>query len=206
MRALLAKKIGMTRMFAENGTATAVTLLQTGPNVVVQIKTKDKDGYEAIQLGIGTRREKNLSKPVLGHLKKAGAKPVARLGEIAIESLEGITLGQQISPEMFKVGEKVDVVGTSKGLGFQGTVRRHNFSGGPQTHGQSDRLRAPGSVGASSYPSRTFKGQRMAGRMGGDRVTAKNLRIMLVDAENQVIGVEGSVPGKNNTWVKIRKK
>ncbi len=206
MRALLAKKIGMTRMFAENGTATAVTLLQTGPNVVVQIKTKDKDGYEAIQLGIGTRREKNLSKPVLGHLKKAGAKPVAKLGEIAIESLEGITLGQQISPEMFKVGEKVDVVGTSKGLGFQGTVRRHNFSGGPQTHGQSDRLRAPGSVGASSYPSRTFKGQRMAGRMGGDRVTAKNLRIMLVDAENQVIGVEGSVPGKNNTWVKIRKK
>lgn len=206
MKALLAKKIGMTRLFQENGTALPVTLLHTGPNVVVQIKTKANDGYDAVQVGLGPRREKSLSQPVLGHLKKAGVKPVARLGEIQLESMDGIAVGQEIKADLFQVGEIVDVIGTSKGLGFQGTVRRHKFAGGPVTHGQSDRLRAPGSVGASSYPSRTFKGQRMAGRMGGERVTVRNIKVVLVDTETNVIGVMGAVPGKNNTWVKIRKK
>lgn len=206
MKALLAKKIGMTRLFQENGTALPVTLLHTGPNVVVQIKTKTNDGYDAVQVGLGPRREKSLSQPVLGHLKKAGVKPVARLGEIQLESMDGIAVGQEIKADLFQVGEIVDVIGTSKGLGFQGTVRRHKFAGGPVTHGQSDRLRAPGSVGASSYPSRTFKGQRMAGRMGGERVTVRNIKVVLVDTETNVIGVMGAVPGKNNTWVKIRKK
>ncbi len=206
MKALLAKKIGMTRLFQENGTALPVTLLHTGPNVVVQIKTKANDGYDAVQVGLGARREKSLTKPVLGHLKKAGVKPVARLGEIQLESMDGIAVGQEIKPDLFQVGEIVDVIGTSKGLGFQGTVRRHKFAGGPVTHGQSDRLRAPGSVGASSYPSRTFKGQRMAGRMGGERVTVRNIKVVLVDTETNVIGVMGAVPGKNNTWVKIRKR
>jgi large subunit ribosomal protein L3 len=206
MKAMLAKKIGMTRLFQENGTAVPVTLLHTGPNVVVQIKTKANDGYDALQVGLGSRRAKNVSKSVLGHLEKAKLKPFARLGEIAVENLEGVAVGQEIKPDVFKVGEIVDVIGTSKGLGFQGTVRRHGFAGGPKTHGQSDRMRAPGSVGASSYPSRTFKGQRMAGRMGGDRVTVKNVKVALVDVENSVIGVMGAVPGKNNSWVKIRKK
>ncbi len=203
---MLAKKIGMTRLFQENGTAVPVTLLHTGPNVVVQIKTKANDGYDALQVGLGSRRAKNVSKSVLGHIEKAKLKPFARLGEIAVENLEGIAVGQEIKPDVFQVGEIVDVIGTSKGLGFQGTVRRHGFAGGPKTHGQSDRMRAPGSVGASSYPSRTFKGQRMAGRMGGDRVTVKNIKVVLVDVESSVIGVMGAVPGKNNSWVKIRKK
>ena len=206
MRAFLARKVGMTRIFSENGAAHAVTLLDASPNVVVQIKTKDKEGYDAVQVGFGTRRAKNVSKPVLGHLKKAGLNPFAKLGEIPVETLEGVTVGQQIKADIFTVGEIVDVIGTSKGLGFQGVVRRYHFGGGPVSHGQSDRLRAPGSVGASSYPSRTFKGQRMAGRMGGDRVTSKNMKIMLVDMEHNVIGIAGAIPGRNNSFVKIRKK
>lgn len=206
MRALLAKKVGMTRIFAENGSAYAVTLLDASPNIIVQVKTKDNDGYEAVQVGYGSRRAKTVNKPMLGHLKKANQQPFAKVGEIAVETLEGVAVGQEVKADIFKVGEIVDIIGVSKGLGFQGVIRRHNFGGGPVTHGQSDRLRAPGSVGASSYPSRTFKGQRMAGRMGGDRVTVRNMKILLVDMEHNVIGVEGAVPGKNNSFVKIRKK
>jgi large subunit ribosomal protein L3 len=205
MDALLAKKIGMSRFFAANGRAVAVTILEAGPNVVVQIKTKEKEGYSALQLGFGSRRQKSTTKPLAGHVKKANIDPVARLGEVRVDSTDSYQVGQVFKADIFKVGEKVDVISTSKGLGFQGTVRRHGFAGGPKTHGQSDRLRAPGSVGSSSYPSRVFKGMRMAGRMGGDRVTAKNLKIFMVDAEKNIIAVQGSVPGKNNTYVRIRK-
>jgi len=159
-----------------------------------------------VQLGFGKKSEKSTSKPLAGHFKRAGQKPFARLGEVRMDSLEGIEVGQQVGVDIFSVGEKVDVISTSKGLGFQGVVRRHNFSGGPKTHGQSDRLRAPGSVGASSYPSRTFKGTRMAGRMGGDTTTVRNLQVVLVDPESQIIAVRGAVPGKKNTYVRIRKK
>jgi large subunit ribosomal protein L3 len=206
MNALLGRKLGMSRLFTAKGAAVAVTLLQAGPNVVVQIKKKDKEGYDAVQLGFGTRSEKATNKPLAGHYKRAGQKPFAHLREVRLDSVEGIEIGQQVGVDLFAIGEKVDVVSVSKGLGFQGVMRRHNFAGGQKTHGQSDRMRAPGSVGASSYPSRTFKGTRMAGRMGGDTKTTKNLVIMMIDPESQIIAVKGAVPGKKNTYVRIRKK
>jgi large subunit ribosomal protein L3 len=206
MNALLGRKLGMSRLFNAKGAAIAVTLLEAGPNVVVQIKKKNKDGYDAVQLGFGKKSEKSTNKPLAGHFKRAGQKPFAHLREVRLDSVEGIEVGQQVGVDLFVVGEKVDVVSTSKGLGFQGVVRRYHFAGGPKTHGQSDRLRAPGSVGASSYPSRTFKGTRMAGRMGGDTTTIKNLLVVMVDPESQIIAVRGAVPGKKNTYVRIRKK
>ncbi len=206
MNALLGRKLGMSRLFNEKGIAVTVTLLEAAPNVVVQIKKKDSEGYEAVQLGFGNKKEKTTTKPLLGHFKRAGVKPFARLGEVRLDSVEGIQLGQVFGVDVFRVGEKVDVISVSKGLGFQGVVRLHHFRGGPQTHGQSDRLRAPGSVGASSYPSRTFKGTRMAGRMGGNTTTVKNLQVVLVDPETNIIAVRGAVPGKKNTFVRIRKK
>jgi len=196
----------MSRLFDAKGAAIAVTLLEAGPNVVVQIKKKDREGYDSVQLGFGKKSEKSTNKPLAGHFKRAGQKPFAYLREVRLDSVEGIKVGQQVGVDLFAVGEKVDVVSISKGLGFQGVVRRHNFAGGPKTHGQSDRLRAPGSVGASSYPSRTFKGTRMAGRMGGDTKTTKNLLVVMVDPESQIIAVRGAVPGKKNTYVRIRKK
>jgi large subunit ribosomal protein L3 len=206
MNALLAKKIGMSRLFAANGAAVAVTLLEAGPNVVVQIKTKAKEGYDALQIGFGKRTEKATNKPLLGHLKKANVGPVHQLSEVRVDSTEGIQLGQVFKADIFAVGEMVDVTAVSKGLGFQGVVRKYGFAGGPQTHGQSDRLRAPGSIGSSSYPSRVFKGTRMAGRMGGEKTTVKNLKVFLVDPENNLIALEGAVPGKKNTFVRIRKR
>jgi large subunit ribosomal protein L3 len=206
MKALIGKKIGMTRIFSEDGNAHPVTLIQTGANVVVQVKSEEVDGYNAVQLGYGVRNSKRLSKPLTGHFKRAGVNPVQKLSEVRIDSIEDVKQGQEVKADIFRVGEKVDVVGISKGLGFQGTVRRHGFGGGPKTHGQSDRWRAPGSIGQSSYPSRVFKGLRMAGKMGNERVTVRNLRVILVDAEKGVIGLRGAVPGKKNSLVKIRKK
>lgn len=196
----------MSRLFAPNGAAVAVTILEAGPNVVVQIKTKAKEGYDALQVGFGKRTEKATNKPLMGHLKKAKLAPVARLEEVRVDSTEGIQLGQVFKADLFVAGELVDVTSISKGLGFQGTVRRHGFAGGPKTHGQSDRLRAPGSIGASSYPSRVFKGTRMAGRMGGDKTTVKNLKVFMVDPEKNIIALQGAVPGRNNSYVRIRKK
>lgn len=206
MNALLGKKIGMTRLFAEDGTAVPVTLLLAGPNVVVQVKTKDKDGYDAVQIGFGKKNEKACSKPLLGTFNKANVAPLARVGEVRLDSTEGFEAGQQIGVGIFKVGQKVHVTSISKGLGFQGGVRRHGFHGGPKTHGQSDRWRAPGSIGQSSYPSRVFKGIRMAGRMGNKQVTVKNLAVFMVDEEHNVIAVRGAVPGKKNSYVRITRK
>jgi large subunit ribosomal protein L3 len=206
MNALLGKKIGMTRLFADDGSAVPVTLLQTGPNVVVQVKTRTKDGYDAVQLGVGSKSERSCSKPLLGTFAKAKIKPPAYLAEVRVDSTEGIACGQVVGAGVFKVGDKVDITGTGKGLGFQGGVRRHGFAGGSKTHGQSDRWRAPGSIGQSSSPSRVFKGLRMAGRMGGRQVTARKLAVFMVDEENDVIAVRGSVPGKRHTYVKITKR
>ncbi len=206
MKALIGKKIGMTRIFSENGDAHPVTIVQTGANVIVQVKSEATDGYNALQIGYGERKAKRVGKPAAGHFKRAGVKPTFTLSEVRVDSVDDFKSGQELKADIFKVGERVDVVGVSKGLGFQGAVRRHGFGGGSKTHGQSDRWRAPGSIGQSSYPSRVFKGLRMAGKMGNEQVTVKNVRVIMVDAEKGLIGLRGAVPGKKNSLVKIRKK
>lgn len=206
MQGLISKKIGMTRLFDESGNAIAVTVLQTGPCDVIQIKTKEKDGYSAVQLGFGDRKEKKTSKPQAGHFAKAKVGPKKILKEFRDFDLdESLKVGDTLTVDLFSVGEIVKVTGISKGKGFAGGVKRHNFRGGPRSHGQSDRHRAPGSLGQSSYPSRVFKGMRMAGRMGGERVTVKNIEVVKVDASNNILLVKGAVPGANNSIVLIRK-
>jgi large subunit ribosomal protein L3 len=203
MKGILGKKLGMTQIFDENGAVIPVTLIEAGPCFVTQKKTKDSDGYNAIQLGFGDVPEKRLTQPANGHLKKAGVPPVKYLREFQVDNPETYAEGQQIDVSVFTVGDKVDITGTSKGKGFAGVVKRHHFAGGPKTHGQSDRLRAPGSVGAGSTPGRIFKGIRMAGHMGNERVTVQNLRVALVDPEKNLIGIKGAVPGSKNGLVII---
>ncbi len=192
----------MTRVFREDGEAIPVTVIEAGPNVVVQQITEEKHGYNALQVGFGERAERLFNKPQLGHFAKASVAPARVLREIRYEG--DIKVGDSLTVEMFKEGEVVDVTGISKGLGFQGVIRRHGFSGGQKTHGQSDRMRAPGSIGQASTPSRVFKGVRMAGRMGGDKVTALGLDVVRVVPEKNLILVRGSVPGKNGSLVKVR--
>lgn len=202
MRELYGIKLGMTRVFGENGEAVGVTVIEVKPLPVVQVKTRAKDGYDAVQLGFGERRKNLFRKPLLGHF--GDLTPTRYLKEVRLESPTELKRGDHVTVDIFKPGDRVDVIGTSKGLGFQGAVRRHGFGGGPKTHGQSDRWRAPGSVGASSYPSRTFRGQRMAGRMGGARVSAINLRVVGVQPEQNIILLRGAVPGKERSVVRIR--
>lgn len=203
MKELIGKKLGMTRVFEEDGTSLPVTVIEAGPNVVVSLRNKEEHGYEAAQIGFGERREGLFNKPEAGHFKKAGIKPTRVLREIAFEG--ELQVGDTLSADLFAAGEKVDVSGLSKGLGFQGVMRRHGFSGGQRTHGQKDRERAPGSIGQSSTPSRVFKGMKMGGRTGGDLVSAIGLRVVRVVAEKNLVLVKGSVPGKKGTLVKIRK-
>jgi large subunit ribosomal protein L3 len=205
MKTLFGRKIGMTRIFLDDGNAVPVTVIKAGPCPVVQIKTEAESGYNAVQLGFEEIRETLVSMPLKGHYARSKKDPRRFLREVRVDDVEGIELGKEYRVDIFNVGDKVSVSGASKGLGFMGTVRRHGFAGGPKTHGQSDRLRAPGSIGQSSYPSRVFKGTRMAGRMGGDMVTVKNLTVVKVDADNNLICVRGAVPGKNRTFLKIRK-
>jgi large subunit ribosomal protein L3 len=206
MRAILGKKLGMTRVYDEAGNSIAATVIEAGPCLVTQIKSIEKDGYEAIQVGFGKKKEKHITKPVLGFLKKNGFEPFEVLKELRdFESKEPLKLGDEIKADIFIAGERVDVTGISKGKGFAGVVKRHHFSGGPKTHGQSDRTRAPGSLGQSSYPSRVYKGMRMAGRLGGSQVTMQDLKIVRVDAANNIILVRGNVPGAKNGIVLIRK-
>lgn len=206
MSGLLGKKLGMTNVFDETGNSISVTVIEAGPCSVTAIKTKDKDGYEALQLGFGERREKVVTKPMKGHYAKAGVKPAEILREFEGFEITSYKLGDLINVEkVFEVGDRISVSGTSKGKGFQGVVKRHHFGGGLVTHGQSDRLRAPGSVGSSSYPSRTFKGLRMAGRMGGKRSTQKNLKVVRLIPDSNLILVEGSVPGPTNGYLEIWK-
>ena len=206
MSALIGKKIGMTRIFSEQGKAIPVTVVQVGPCYVTQIKTKEHDGYEAVQLGYGLKREKLVTKPVKGHLKKSGAPALRVLKEFRNFKMDGsIKLGAELRASVFAIGDKVAVTGISRGKGFSGGIKRHHFGGGPKTHGQSDRLRAPGSVGQSSYPSRVLKGTRMAGRMGNEQVTVKTLKVVRIDPENNFIMIKGAVPGSRNGIVYIKK-
>ena len=202
MPAILAKKLGMTQRFLEDGRVERVTVLEAGPCPVTAIRTRDVDGYEAVQLGFGAVREKALSKPELGHLKKAGAPPLRTVKEFRDEAGE-LQVGDTVTVEAFEKGQHVKVAGVSKGKGFQGTVKRHNFSRGPVSHG-SHNVRAPGSIGASATPSRVFKGIRGPGRMGGKRVTQKGLTIVeLIPGQNLML-VRGSVPGAKGGTVEVR--
>jgi len=204
MKGIIEKKIGMTSIFEPNGKQTACTIIEAGPCVVTQKKTVDTDGYSALQIAFGEAKEKNTPAAQISHFSKAGTTPKRVVKEMRNCSINK-EVGEAITCEIFAEGEKVSVVGTSKGKGFQGVVRRHGFSGvGEATHGQHDRSRAPGSVGGSSYPSRVFKGMRMAGRMGQDRVKIKALRIVKIFAEKNYILISGSVPGCNGSIVLIQ--
>jgi large subunit ribosomal protein L3 len=203
--AILGKKVGMTSIYNDQGVATPVTVIEAGPCPVVSIRTQERDGYSAIQLGYGTIRENKINKPEAGHFKKAGVTPVRHLKEFRNLDKE-YEIGAEVTVEEFKVGDKVKVSGTSKGRGFQGVVKRHHFAGvGMQTHGQSDRQRHPGSIGSSSYPSRVFKGLRMAGRMGGKKISIRNIQIYDILPERNIILLKGSVPGPKNTLLEIVK-
>lgn len=205
MSGLIGKKIGMTSIFDENGKNIPCTVIEAGPCIVTQVRTKEVDGYEALQLGFDDKTEKHATKADLGHFKKAGTSAKKKVVEFQGFE-EAYKLGDAITVELFNEGEFVDVVGVSKGKGFQGVVKRHGFGGvGQVTHGQHNRLRAPGSVGASSYPSRVFKGMRMAGRTGGDRVTVQNLRVLKVVSDKNLLVVKGAIPGHKNSYVIIQK-
>ena len=205
MSGIIGKKIGMTSLYNADGTAVPCTLIEAGPCVVTQVKTVEKEGYSAIQLGYGEKKEKHTSRPLLGHFKKAGTTPKKKLVEF--KSFEQpLELGAVISTELFVEGDFVDAIGTSKGKGFQGVVKRHGFGGvGGQTHGQHNRGRHPGSIGACSFPSRVFKGLRMAGRTGGNRVKVQNLQVLKVYAEQNLVVVSGSVPGAKGSYVILDK-
>ena len=205
MSGLIGKKVGMTSIFDENGKNVPCTIIEAGPCVVTQVRTKEVDGYEALQLGFDDKAEKRATKAELGHFKKAGTSVKKKVVEF--QGFEDkYKLGDVITVDFFAEGEFVDITGTSKGKGFQGVVRRHGFGGvGQSTHGQHNRLRAPGSVGASSYPSRVFKGMRMAGRMGAEKVTVQNLKVLKVVAEKNLLVVKGCIPGHKNAYVTIHK-
>ena len=202
MPAILAKKLGMTQRFTDEGRVERVTVLEAGPCPVTAIRTPDADGYEAVQLAFGGVREKALSKGELGHLKKAGAPPSRHLAEFRDEAGE-LTVGDTVTVEAFEVGQVVKVAGKAKGKGFQGTIKRHNFSAGPKSHG-SHNVRAPGSIGASATPSRVFKGIRGPGQMGNERVTQKGLEVVDVIADQNLLLLRGSVPGPKGGTVEIR--
>lgn len=205
MSGLIGKKIGMTSIFDENGKNMPCTVIQAGPCVVTQVRTEEKDGYEAVQLGFDDKTEKSATKAEMGHAKKAGTSVKKKVVEFQGFE-EEYKLGDTITVAHFEEGEFVDVTGTSKGKGFQGVVKRHGFAGvGQATHGQHNRLRAPGSIGAASYPARVFKGMRMAGRMGTDTVKVQNLRVLKVVEDQNLLVVKGCVPGHKNAYIKIEK-
>ena len=203
---LIGKKVGMTQLFAADGTVSPATVLKAGPCVIAQVKTATADGYEAVQLGLVEERPARVRKPLAGHFKKAGVPPTRVRREVKVaKGAEAPKAGDQVLVNaVFNNGDRVDVIGVSRGKGFQGVVRRHHFRGGAATHGSMFH-RAPGSIGASSFPSRVVKGMRAAGRMGGDRVTTRNLRVVAVDAENNLLVVHGAVPGAPGNYVIVRK-
>ena len=206
MAGLIGKKVGMTSIFDDKGNNLPCTVISCGPCFVTQVRTEEKDGYNSIQLGFDDKPERNTTKSLKGHFSKAKVEPKRKLVELNFEN-EKYKLGDKIKvDDIFEEGEFVDISGTSKGKGFQGVVKRYNFGGvGQATHGQHNRLRAPGSIGAASYPSRVFKGMRMGGRMGGDRVKVQNLRVLKVDTDNNLLVVKGCVPGAKNSYLIIAK-
>jgi large subunit ribosomal protein L3 len=204
MRGLLGKKIGMTQIFDETGAVVPVTLIEAGPCYVTQIRDSGTDGYTAVQLGFEEIKPRRLTGGQLGHLKRNDLPPLRYLREFRFDLVDEVSEGDKLTVELFTVGDKVDVIGTTKGKGFAGGVKRYGFGGGPRTHGQSDRLRAPGSHGATSTPGRVFKGSRGPGHMGSVRVTSQNLLVALVDTERNLIGVRGSVPGPRGGLVMVK--
>jgi large subunit ribosomal protein L3 len=202
---MIGKKVGMTQIFDDNGNVVPVTLIQAGPCHVTQIRNQDKDGYVAVQLGFGQTKPQRLTKGQLGHLQRNSLPALRVLREFRIKPGDvEVAEGQEIRVDVFVKGERVDVIGKSKGRGYAGVIKRHHFNRQPKTHGQSDRERAPGSIGQRSFPGRTLPGQRMAGRMGNDRVTTQNLEVVLIDAEKNLLAVRGSVPGAKNGIVMIK--
>jgi large subunit ribosomal protein L3 len=200
---MLGRKVGMTQVFDARGEVVPVTIIEAGPCFVTQIKTTERDHYTAVQIGFEEVEPKRLNRPLLGHL---GERPALRvLGEVRVAETSPYELGQRVDVGVFRAGDCVDVIGTSKGRGFAGVMKRHGFGGGPRTHGQSDRGRAPGGIGASTYPGHVHKGKRMAGRMGGRRVTVQGLRVVEVDTERNLLLVRGSVPGANGDLLRVRK-
>ena len=207
MAGIIGKKIGMTSVFSVEGKNVPCTVIEAGPCVITQVKTEETDGYEALQLAYGDVKEKNVTKAEFGHFKKAGVAPRKKVVEFKNTYQEEFELGQEIDVSIFHENDYVDVVGVSKGKGFQGVVKRHGFRGvNDATHGQHNRLRAPGSIGASSWPSRVFKGMRMAGRDGGNTITIENLLVMKIIPEKNIIVVKGSVPGAKGSYLIIRKQ
>ncbi len=207
IKAILGRKLGMTQVFETGGIATGVTVIEAGPCVVTQVKTPEKDGYTGVQLGWGEIRENRLTKSERGHLRKKKLALVRYLREVREISPEGEApkRGQRIDVTMFQPGDFIDVIGTSKGKGFAGVMKRHNFKGGKRTHGQSDRMRRPGSIGPGSTPGRVFKGTRMAGRMGNSQVTVQNLRVVSIDPDRNLLLVKGGVPGPTSGMLIVRK-
>ena len=204
MAGIIGKKIGMTSVYSAEGKNLPCTIIEAGPCVVTQIKTQEKDGYESVQLGFEDKKEKNTPKAMLGHFSKAKTTPKRKIVEF--KGLNEVNLGDSVTVDQFQEGEFVDVVGTSKGKGFQGVVKRHNFGGvGQSTHGQHNRMRAPGSIGAASYPARVFKGMKMGGRMGGDRVKSINLEVLRIVPEKNLLIVKGSVPGSKGSYLIVEK-
>ena len=205
MPGLIGKKIGMTSIFSEEGQNIPCTILEVGPCKVTQIKTEEIDGYNAVQLGFSEKKERKVSKAALGHFKKSNSVPLKKVVEFSAD-FDGISLGDDVNVELFEEGDYVTVAGTSKGKGFQGVVKRYNFRGvGDATHGQHNRLRAPGSIGAASYPARVFKGLSMAGQMGNARVKVDNLQVLKVLVNKNIIIVKGAVPGSKNSYITIEK-
>jgi large subunit ribosomal protein L3 len=205
MKGLIGKKVGMTQVFDDDGNAVPVTVIQAGPCYVTQVRTEKRDGYVAVQLGFGETKPQRLTQGQLGHLRRNNLPALRYLREFRVKNGElDVEEGEAINVDVFEKGERVDVVGTSKGRGFAGTVKRHGFNRQPKTHGQSDRERAPGAVGMNSYPGKTLKGQRMGGHMGDERVTIQNLEVIVIDPERHLIAVKGSIPGTNGGIVMIK--
>jgi len=204
MKGILGKKVGMTRIFNEQGEVIPVTIIEAGPCYVAQRKTMEQDGYNAVQLGFEEVPSKKLTRPEMEHLRKKGLPALRHLRELRLTEDESYSEGEKIMADVFQVGERVDVIGLSKGRGFAGVMKRHGFSGGPKTHGQSDRPRSPGSVGSGTTPGRVYKGLHMAGHMGDDRVTVESLEVMMVDAERNLLAVRGGVPGGKGGLLIIR--
>ena len=203
-KAIVATKVGMTQIFNEDGVLTPVTVLQAGPCVVTQVKTVENDGYAAVQVGFGDIREKLVNKPMKGHFAKAGVAPKRFVREFRLEDAESYAVGQEIKADVFAAGDKIDVTGTSKGKGWAGVIKRWNFGRLKETHGSGPVARKGGSIGACSDPSRVFKGKKMAGHLGAEKVTVQNLAVVKVDAENNLIAVKGAIPGPNGGVVIIR--
>ncbi len=204
MELLIGKKLGMTQIFEESGNLIPVSVIQAGPCPIVQVKTPETDGYSAVQIGFGDIREKHVSKPLKGHFKRGGATPTRVLREFRVDDASQYKVGQSINASIFEGTERVHVLGVSKGRGFAGTIKRHGFTRGPETHGSHDH-RQPGSVGQCAWPARIFKGKKMPGRMGGTNTKVKNLKLVQVDTENNLLYVRGAIPGATNGFVFVEK-